>query len=161
MRISDTQRKRHRTLNGKLPKNWSTLSSLWSLRSLLNQLWTKILVWSRHHGYFLKVACYMLWYRTRKTCRSSRRVKCIWDVANMVSLRTAEFKKSGEISQEFCRILFQDCVGHCDYFALIYIHDMNTILPSLYAWGDQPQKWNSRKKTANVLKLCIEYTCIY
>lgn len=42
-------------------------------------------------------------------------------------------KKSGEISQGFSRALFQDFVDYYDYFTLIDIHDMNTILPALFA----------------------------
>ena len=63
----------------------------------------------------------------------------------MVSFRTAEFKKSGEVSHGFSRFLFQDCVGHYDYFTLIYIQDMNTILLSLFARGKQQQKMEDGK----------------
>lgn len=42
-------------------------------------------------------------------------------------------KKTGEVSQGFSRALFQDFVDYYDYFTLIDIHDMNTILPALFA----------------------------
>lgn len=79
-------------------------------------------------------------YAARTTSRSSSHVKFLRDAANMVSFRTAAFKKSGEISQGFSRMWFQDCLDHYYYFTLIDIHDMNTILPSVFARGKQPQK---------------------